>query len=202
MRLRAIIAVPGFGGVMIRLGCLGVAAIALACDVPPPQSSSQLTYQNGYAQTTPQYGPQTSLQQGYPQQPLTTPPVTYTPLVTPQAQVMVEQPSTVTPPPPVNNWQTPPPVQVQTTPVPLGVQALPPPTPMATSMTSPQQTMAVPDKNAYPCSTDAQCGVGRCNMAYRKCAYPCRRSEVDCTPGNVCTGTGLCLPKGVAGLSM
>jgi hypothetical protein len=173
----------------------------LACEPPPTQGPSQWTYQNGYAQTTPY--PQTSLQEGYAQQPAQLSPVTYTPLTQLAATAEEAQPqpnATVQAPPPVpsNNWQTPPPVQ--TTPVPLGVQTLPPPSP-TTAATS-AQTMAIPDKNAYPCSSDAQCGVGRCNMAYRKCAYPCKRSEVDCTPGNVCTGTGLCLPKGVAGLSM
>lgn len=190
---------------MIRLGrsSVLVALLVLACEPPPTQGPSQWTYQNGYAQTTPY--PQTALQEGYAQQPAQTPPVTYTPLAQPQATVgeAQAQPSlnaTVsTPPVPTNNWRTPPPVQ--TTPVPLGVQTLPPPTP-TTAATSAQSMMAIPDKNAYPCSSDAQCGVGRCNMAYRKCAYPCKRSEVDCTPGNVCTGTGLCLPKGVAGLSM
>jgi len=166
---------------------LMVAVFLVACEEPttPPQGPAQWTYQNGYAQPTTQA------------------PVTYTPLAataqtaqTAAPPVYTTQNGPETPTPPLTTAQ-----QIQTTPVPLGVQTLPPPTPTTTAMT-PQTTMSVPGRGAFVCTSDAQCLLGRCNTSYGKCAYPCKNSEKDCKAGNVCTATGLCMPKGAAGVAM
>lgn len=56
--------------------------------------------------------------------------------------------------------------------------------------------MATPGPLALPCTSDASCGLARCNTQYGKCAFPCQ-SAVDCAQGNSCNAmTGLCLPGG------
>ncbi len=187
--------------VLVALGVGGV----LACEEsPPPQGPTQWTYQNGYAQQTSAQTPNPSGWQTAP----TAGTVTYTPLPTgttasPDPTVALAAPSVepqVSPPLPQQLPQ-----QIQTVPVPLGVQALPPPTSTTGVQTPPQTTapqMAVPGRGAFVCSSDAQCLLGRCNTPYSKCAYPCRHSETDCKPGNVCTASGLCMPKGAAGVAM
>jgi hypothetical protein len=172
---------PGFGGFMLRLRLTLLAGfVVLACEEPPPQGPSDPTYQNGYAQTTSDPRP----------------PVTYTPLATATATGT----ATATATDPLQ-----PPVEIQTTPVPLGVQTLPPPLPTTTAVPTPTTTamaMAIPGKAAFVCVNDNMCGLGRCNTPYGKCAYPCRTSDADCKAGSVCTKSGICLPRAVAGLSM
>ncbi len=201
-------------GVLV-LACVG--GVALACDPPPPQGPQQLTYQNGFAQTTPQaYGRHTNYQNGYAQQGVAPQPsssgVTYTPSeLAPSANLSADaQTATAST------------VPMQTTPVPVGVQALPPPSttaaPAATanpsgtlpplpatggvSVAPSGKAMATPGSGAFACSSDAQCLLGRCNLQFKRCAYPCKNSEVDCKAGNVCTATGLCMPRGAAGVGM
>lgn len=73
------------------------------------------------------------------------------------------------------------------------------PQPVATTpvAAAPAGTMATPGPLALPCTSDASCGLARCNVQFQKCAYPCA-SAVDCAAGAACnTLTGLCLP-GVA----
>jgi len=55
--------------------------------------------------------------------------------------------------------------------------------------------MAVPGPGAIPCQSDAACILGRCNVPYGRCAYPCRSSAVDCAPNAVCGPLGLCVPN-------
>ena len=58
--------------------------------------------------------------------------------------------------------------------------------------------MSVPGPMAFPCTSDAQCGLHHCNTQYQKCAFPCA-SDVDCLQGSSCVGAGqavaTCLPK-------
>lgn len=55
-------------------------------------------------------------------------------------------------------------------------------------------TLATPGALALPCQNDAACGLGRCNVQYQKCAFPCV-SQNDCAQGASCNAmTGLCLP--------
>jgi hypothetical protein len=204
------LAMPGFGGFVMKTISAAIApatvlALALACDPPPPQGPQQLSYENGYPQTSQQaYAGQTTYQNGYPQQGAATasPPVTYTQTdSTPQSQpqeVGVQPQATATAATPTA------PVHIQTTPVPLGVQALPPPTATTATPTAPtaNKSMAVPGPGAFQCSSDAQCLLGRCNTQYGRCAYPCRSTENDCKAGNVCTAAGLCMPKAAAGVKM
>lgn len=72
------------------------------------------------------------------------------------------------------------------------------PQPVATTpAAAPAGAMATPGPLALPCTSDASCGLARCNVQFQKCAYPCA-SAVDCAAGAACnTLTGLCLP-GVA----
>ncbi len=191
-----------------------VLALTLACDPPPPQGPQQLTYENGYPQSSQQaYAGQTTYQNGYPQQAAATasPSVTYTRTDAPQQVQSQPQQVGVQPQPTVTATATAAPqapVQIQTTPVPLGVQALPPPTATATVTATPaapttaNKSMAVPGPGAFQCSSDAQCLLGRCNTQYSRCAYPCKSTENDCKAGNVCTAAGLCMPKGAAGVKM
>ena len=169
-----------------------VTAGLIACEEPPPRGPGEWSYQNGYAQTTAEAsGQQTTYANGYAQQTAApAPSVTYTPLAQPQQQSIQTQaqPQTAA-------------TQIQTTPVPLGVQTLTPPAPTSTAA-SPVIQMAVPGAGAFGCSTDAQCMLGRCNTSYGRCAYPCKTSEIDCKPGNVCTPSGVCLPRAAGGVSM
>jgi len=172
-----------------------VAAAVFACDEPPAQdpSQQQVSYQNGYPQTT--VG--SSTQAGAPG--ATQAPVTYTPTDPAAAPT-----STVTAPAATATA----PVQIQTTPVPVGVQALPPPSATATTGAKPPapatttKTMAVPGPGAFSCQSDSQCLLGRCNTLYGRCAYPCKNSDIDCKPNNVCTAAGLCMPRAGGGLGM
>jgi hypothetical protein len=45
---------------------------------------------------------------------------------------------------------------------------------------------------ALPCSSDAQCGFFKCNLAAGKCAMPCA-SAADCVAGAGCA-LGACIP--------
>src|SRR5689334_16061425 len=57
-------------------------------------------------------------------------------------------------------------------------------------------TMATPNQFALSCQNDSGCGLGRCNLQYQKCAFPCQ-SAVDCVQGASCNPTlGVCLPGG------
>lgn len=61
---------------------------------------------------------------------------------------------------------------------------------------APAGTMATPGAFALPCTSDASCGLARCNVQFQKCAFPCA-GPVDCAAGAICnTMTGLCLPAG------
>jgi hypothetical protein len=61
---------------------------------------------------------------------------------------------------------------------------------------APAATMAVPGPMAFPCTSNANCGLAQCNTQYGKCAFPCQNSEVDCIQGAQCnTLTGFCIPK-------
>ncbi len=172
-----------------------LAAVLLACEEPPAQDASQtqITYQNGYAQTTP------SAPGARPQAPVTyspTAPAATTPATTAVPSATAPAPTSAAPAP------------IQTTPVPVGVQALPPPagaTGAAPTKPVPSvthKTMAVPGPGAFTCQSDAQCLLGRCNTLYGRCAYPCKNSEIDCKPNNVCTAAGLCMPRAGGGLGM
>ena len=66
--------------------------------------------------------------------------------------------------------------------------------PAATPGATPTGAMATPNAFALPCTSDASCGLGRCNVQFQKCAFPCA-GPVDCAAGATCnTMTGLCLP--------
>jgi hypothetical protein len=96
-------------------------------------------------------------------------------------------------------------VEIQTTPVPLGVQPLPLPSATTATATPTHQTqsrMATPGTGAFQCTSDAQCLLGKCNVQFGRCAYPCKSTENDCKAGNVCTASGVCLPKAAAGVKM
>ena len=70
------------------------------------------------------------------------------------------------------------------------------PAPVVTTPTAaaPAGTMATPGAFALPCTSDASCGLARCNVQFQKCAFPCA-GPVDCAAGASCnTLTGLCLP--------
>lgn len=67
-------------------------------------------------------------------------------------------------------------------------------TPAPAAAAAPAGTMATPGAFALPCTSDASCGLARCNVQFQKCAFPCA-SAVDCAAGATCnTLTGLCLP--------
>lgn len=138
--------------------------------------ASQVTYQNGYAQTT--YGNPSA-----PPPPSPRAPVTYTPDSNgASAPTQADQA----------------PTQIQTTPVPLGEpppQQQPTPSPSVSTLAPQPAKMAVPNAAAFQCKTDAQCLLGRCNVQYGRCAYPCKNSEADCKPGNVCSASGVCVPR-------
>ncbi len=69
----------------------------------------------------------------------------------------------------------------------------PAPTPVAPASGG---TMATPGPLALPCSNDGACGLGRCNTAAGKCAFPCL-GPADCNATSSCnTMTGFCLPGG------
>jgi hypothetical protein len=79
------------------------------------------------------------------------------------------------------------------TPAPV-VTAPPPAAAPAPGAAAPAGTMATPNAFALPCTSDASCGLGRCNVQFQKCAFPCA-GPVDCAAGATCnTMTGLCLP--------
>lgn len=54
-------------------------------------------------------------------------------------------------------------------------------------------TLATPGPLALPCTTDANCGLAKCNTQYGKCTFPCA-SDFDCAAGATCQAT-LCIPK-------
>ena len=70
--------------------------------------------------------------------------------------------------------------------------------PPGTPTSAPASGLAVPGPMAFPCTTDAQCGLHRCNTQYAKCAFPCA-SDIDCAAGSSCVGAGqpvaTCIPK-------
>jgi len=201
------IAKPGLGGVEMK-SILVALPLVLACD-PPPQGAQQVTYQNGYAQQGPaQQGP-AQQQQGYGG----STPITYTPTAD---QTQSSPTMTVITAPtgaavaPAATVAAPPAAEIQTTPVPLGVQPMPLPSGTTGGTTTPlppptQQTqskMATPGAGAFQCTSDAQCLLGKCNVQFNRCAYPCKSTENDCKAGNVCTASGVCLPKAAAGIKM
>lgn len=204
------IATPGLGGIEMKSILLALVTV-LACD-PPPQGPQQVTYQNGYAQQGPaQQGPaqQQQQQQGYGGPTA----VTYSPTdqaqANPSPTMSVIAAPTATAVAPAATVAAPP-AEIQTTPVPLGVQPMPLPSTTATGAMTPlppptQQTqskMATPGTGAFQCTSDAQCLLGKCNVQFNRCAYPCKSSENDCKAGNVCTASGVCLPKAAAGIKM
>ena len=83
-----------------------------------------------------------------------------------------------------------------TAPGPYPTATAPGPYPTATAPAA--GGMAVPGPMAFPCTTDAQCGLHHCNTQYQKCAFPCA-SDMDCLQGSSCVGAGqpvaACLPK-------
>jgi len=186
-----------------------LALLVLACD-PPPQGPQQVTYQNGYAQQ----GPAQQPTYGYgaaPTATTTTQPITYTatePAATadPTMSVIAAPTATAATVAPAATVAAP--VAIQTTPVPLGVQPMPLPSATTTAAMTPlpspaqQSKMATPGAGAFQCTSDAQCLLGKCNVQFGRCAYPCKSSENDCKAGNVCTASGVCLPKAAAGVKM
>ena len=184
------------------LGLLVIATVSLgfACEDQPPQdpSQSQVTYQNGYAQTT-----NVSPGQAAPEATAAAGPVTYTPTdqATGASPIATAAPLATTATAAPTSMGT---VPMQTTPVPVGVQALPPPsaTVAAGAVTTPGKTLAVPGPGAFACTSDAQCMLGRCNTLYGKCAYPCKDTAIDCKTGNVCTPAGVCMPRIGGGVGM
>ncbi|MEO6577225.1 MAG: hypothetical protein ABIP89_25475 [Polyangiaceae bacterium] len=75
-------------------------------------------------------------------------------------------------------------------------QALPQPSPTPVAPAAGGGTMATPGPLALPCSNDGGCGLGRCNTAAGKCAFPCL-GPADCNSTSSCnTMTGFCLPGG------
>lgn len=82
-----------------------------------------------------------------------------------------------------------------TYPTATGYPTAPPPTgyPTAPPATA---TMATPGPLALPCTSNAQCGLAKCNTQFQKCAFPCQNTDADCIQGAMCNNvTGLCLPK-------
>ena len=81
-------------------------------------------------------------------------------------------------------------------PQPVVAAATPAPvTPSATPAPAAGGTMATPGAFALPCTSDASCGLARCNVQFQKCAFPCA-GAVDCAAGATCNPmTGLCLPN-------
>jgi hypothetical protein len=166
---------------MMKFWC-AIVWVACACEEPAPQGPRETSYQNGYAQTTYQNGSSPTLQPTS----TSTAPITYAPTAS--------DPNVA-------------PLQIQTTPVPLGVEPAPLPSvsgaPSAVPSASQSSVkMAAPGHAAFQCQSDAQCLLGRCNLQYGRCAYPCKNSEVDCKAGNVCTAGGVCMPRGAAGVKM
>jgi hypothetical protein len=45
--------------------------------------------------------------------------------------------------------------------------------------------LSQPSPVAFPCQTDAQCILHRCNVQAGKCAFPCQTNN-DCQPGFQC----------------
>jgi len=79
-------------------------------------------------------------------------------------------------------------------PQPAVTAATPAPVAAAPAAAPAAGTMATPGAFALPCTTDASCGLARCNVQFQKCAFPCA-GPVDCAAGASCnTMTGLCLP--------
>ncbi len=69
--------------------------------------------------------------------------------------------------------------------------------PVATAPPAPG-SLATPGPMAFACTTDAQCGLHRCNTQFSKCAFPCA-TDADCSNGSACIGAGqpvaTCIPK-------
>lgn len=81
-----------------------------------------------------------------------------------------------------------------TQPQPVVTAATPAPVVPAAQAPAPVGTMATPGAFALPCTSDASCGLARCNVQFQKCAFPCA-GPIDCAAGATCnTMTGLCLP--------
>ena len=93
-----------------------------------------------------------------------------------------------------------PPAPTATQPLPQPAVTAATPAPVATVPTAaaPAGTMATPGAFALPCTSDASCGLARCNVQFQKCAFPCA-GPVDCAAGATCNVmTGLCLPGAAA----
>ena len=89
-----------------------------------------------------------------------------------------------------------PPAPTATQPLPQPAVTAATPAPVATvpAAAAPAGTMATPGAFALPCTSDASCGLARCNVQFQKCAFPCA-GPVDCAAGAACNVmTGLCLP--------
>jgi len=96
------------------------------------------------------------------------------------------------PPPAAPVYAAPAPTLAQ--PQPAVTAATPAPVATAPAAAAPTGAMATPNAFALPCTSDASCGLGRCNVQFQKCAFPCA-GPVDCAAGATCnTLTGLCLP--------
>ncbi|MEI9951416.1 MAG: hypothetical protein WDO74_21185 [Pseudomonadota bacterium] len=78
-----------------------------------------------------------------------------------------------------------------TTSAPTPVLAASPTAPAAAGV--PGAALSTPNPLALPCTVDANCLTHRCNVAARKCAWPCQ-TDNDCMPGNACIAP-TCLPK-------
>lgn len=96
------------------------------------------------------------------------------------------------PPPAAPVYAAPAPTLAQ--PQPAVTAATPAPVATVPAAAAPAGAMATPNAFALPCTSDASCGLGRCNVQFQKCAFPCA-GPVDCAAGATCnTLTGLCLP--------
>jgi len=49
-----------------------------------------------------------------------------------------------------------------------------------------------PAPMAFPCQSDATCGLHKCNVGVGRCQWPCSTND-DCQPGNTCM-TPFCVP--------
>lgn len=55
-------------------------------------------------------------------------------------------------------------------------------------------TGSQPAPMAFPCQSDATCGLHKCNMQAGRCSWPCQSNE-DCQAGATCM-TPFCMPGG------
>lgn len=55
-----------------------------------------------------------------------------------------------------------------------------------------------PDPQAFPCTSDATCGLHKCNLVLRTCQWPCG-CDSDCQPGAHCAAPFCMTGAGDAG---